>query len=111
MWMTEPTKTCLVVGNSRVFRNVAREILEDLEFAVVEASRSGPAIEACRMQLPDCVLVEWDFPEPDERELLKGLRGIPGGENIPVHVADDLGAALDLILAEETEPSVGSWLH
>ena len=72
-------KTCLVVDDSRVVRKVARRILEDLHVAVEEAADGSVALEACRRQMPDAVLLDWDMPVMNGIEFLKRLRATPGG--------------------------------
>ncbi|HEX2941679.1 MAG TPA: response regulator [Rhodopila sp.] len=67
-------RTCLVVDDSRVVRKVARRILEDKGFAVIEAADGQVALNACRAQLPDCVLLDWNMPVMDGLTFLKALR-------------------------------------
>jgi two-component system, chemotaxis family, chemotaxis protein CheY len=73
-------KTCLVVDDSSVIRKVARRILEGLEFQITEAEDGGGAIEACRNQLPDAILLDWNTPKMDGYEFLRVLRRLPGGD-------------------------------
>ena len=54
-------KTCLVVDDSSVIRKVARRILEGLEFQIVEAEDGEQALEACRKQLPEAILLDWNM--------------------------------------------------
>ena len=73
-------KTCLVVDDSSVIRKVARRILEGLEFQITEAEDGEGAIEACRNQLPDAILLDWNMPKMDGYEFLGNLRRMPGGD-------------------------------
>ena len=73
-------KTCLVVDDSSVIRKVARRILEGLEFAIAEAENGEDAIEACRQQIPDAILLDWNMPKMDGYEFLRVLRRLPGGD-------------------------------
>lgn len=77
-------KTCLVVDDSRVIRTVARKIIEDLGFQVIEAADGKEALEASEKALPDAVLLDWNMPVMDGLEYLKTLRGLPGGEEVKV---------------------------
>ena len=73
-------KTCLVVDDSSVIRKVARRILEGLEFEIVEAEDGEQALEACRIRMPEAVLLDWNMPKMDGYEFLKALRRLPGGD-------------------------------
>ena len=78
------TRKCLVVDYSRVVRKVARRILEANGFTVSEAGDGQQALDACRMSLPDFVLLDWNMPVMDGITFLRTLRGEFGPENPPV---------------------------
>jgi two-component system chemotaxis response regulator CheY len=73
-------KTCLVVDDSSVIRKVARRILEGFEFQIVEAEDGEQALDACRAQMPDAVLLDWNMPKMDGYEFLRVLRRLPDGD-------------------------------
>jgi two-component system chemotaxis response regulator CheY len=73
-------KTCLVVDDSSVIRKVARRILEGLDFQILEAENGEEAIEMCRSQLPDAILLDWNMPKMDGYDFLRVLRRLPGGD-------------------------------
>ncbi|HTC04339.1 MAG TPA: response regulator [Xanthobacteraceae bacterium] len=73
-------KTCLVVDDSSVIRKVARRILEGLDFQIVEAENGEEAIETCKRQLPDAILLDWNMPKMDGYDFLRVLRRLPGGD-------------------------------
>ncbi|MGE0062768.1 MAG: PleD family two-component system response regulator [Xanthobacteraceae bacterium] len=73
-------RTCLVVDDSSVIRKVARRILETLNFQILEAEDGEQAIEACRRELPDVILLDWNMPRMDGYEFLRALRRMPGGD-------------------------------
>ena len=95
-------KTCLVVDDSSVIRKVARRILEGLEFRIEEAEDGQQALDCCRREMPDAVLLDWNMPVMDGYDFLKALRRLPGGErpkvvfctteNDVVHIARALHA-------------------
>jgi two-component system, chemotaxis family, chemotaxis protein CheY len=95
-------RTCLVVDDSSVVRKIARRILEGLGFQIVEAEDGEKALEACRQQLPDAILLDWNMPIMDGYEFLGNLRRMPGGnapkvvfcttENDIEHIASALDA-------------------
>jgi two-component system chemotaxis response regulator CheY len=68
------SRTCLVVDDSRVVRKVARRILEANGYEVAEAADGKLALDACRSQMPDCVLLDWNMPVMNGMEFLKALR-------------------------------------
>jgi two-component system chemotaxis response regulator CheY len=73
-------RTCLVVDDSTVVRKIARRILEELEFQVVEAEDGEQALEVCKSALPEAILLDWNMPNMDGYEFLGNLRRLPGGD-------------------------------
>ncbi|MBL1234991.1 MAG: response regulator [Rhodobiaceae bacterium] len=73
-------KTCLVVDDSSVIRKVARRILEELNFSIKEAEDGQVALDKCREQMPDAVLLDWNMPVMDGLEFLRSLRKEKGGD-------------------------------
>ena len=102
-------RTCLVVDDSSVIRKIARRILEDMDFRVVEAEDGEQALEVCKRALPEAVLLDWNMPVMDGYEFLGNLRRLPGGdqpkvvfcttENNVAHIAQALsGGANEYIM-------------
>jgi two-component system chemotaxis response regulator CheY len=73
-------KTCLVVDDSRVTRKIARRILEEMDFQITEAEDGEKALEACRHEMPEAILLDWNMPVMDGLEFLGHLRLMPGGD-------------------------------
>ncbi|MCP4621718.1 MAG: response regulator [Bradyrhizobium sp.] len=73
-------KTCLVVDDSSVIRKIASRILEDMNFRILEAEDGAQALEICRRELPDAVLLDWNMPVMDGFEFMTHLRQLPGGD-------------------------------
>jgi len=73
-------KNCLVVDDSSVIRKVARRILEDLSFEISEAEDGLKALDICRKEMPEAILLDWNMPVMDGMEFLAQLRREPGGE-------------------------------
>jgi two-component system, chemotaxis family, chemotaxis protein CheY len=73
-------KTCLVVDDSGVVRKIARRILEEIGFEVIEAEDGEQALEACKKSLPEAILLDWNMPVMDGYDFLGRLRRMPGGE-------------------------------
>lgn len=78
------SRTCLVVDDSRVVRKVARRILESNGFNVAEAADGQIALDACREQMPDVILLDWNMPVMDGLSFLKALRKEFGPDKPPV---------------------------
>jgi two-component system chemotaxis response regulator CheY len=70
---------CLIVDDSRVIRKISREIVEGLDFRVAEAENGEAGLLACRAEMPDVILLDWNMPVMDGYSFLQHLRGMPGG--------------------------------
>jgi two-component system chemotaxis response regulator CheY len=87
-------RTCLIVDDSSVVRKVARRILEDLDYSVDEAEDGQEAIDKCRQEMPDAILLDWNMPIMSGLEFLKLLRAYVGGEKprvIYCTIENDIG--------------------
>jgi two-component system chemotaxis response regulator CheY len=73
-------KTCLVVDDSGVVRKIARRILEEMGFNIIEAEDGAKALDACKTAMPEAVLLDWNMPVMDGYEFLGHLRRMPGGD-------------------------------
>ncbi len=73
-------KSCLVVDDSKVIRMVARRILETLDFEISEATDGQEALEACRAEMPDAILLDWNMPVMNGIDFLRTLRVSEGGD-------------------------------
>ena len=73
-------KTCLVVDDSSVIRKIASRILEDMSFRTVEAEDGAQALDICKQEMPDAVLLDWNMPVMDGFEFMTHLRKLPGGD-------------------------------
>ena len=59
---------------------VARKILEGLDLVVEEAENGRDALTACRLEMPDAVLVDWTMPVMSGLDFLRELRALEGIE-------------------------------
>ncbi len=72
-------KNCLVVDDSKIVRKVTRKIYEGLGYQVSEAEDGSQALEACKQQFPDLIMLDWHMPVMNGLEFLKALRHLEGG--------------------------------
>ncbi len=67
-------KCCLVVDDSKVIRKVARRILEEMNFQIMEAVDGQDALEQCLQEAPDVILLDWNMPVMNGIDFLRSLR-------------------------------------
>ncbi len=73
-------KTCLIVDDSRTIRSFARTSLQQLGFATREAADGCQALEACRAEMPDVILLDWNMPNMNGIEFVRALRALDDGK-------------------------------
>lgn len=78
-------RSCLVVDDSRVVRQIVRRMLEGRGLDVQEAEDGARALQMCRTSPPGCVLLDWNMPVMNGIEFLQALRA-EFGESAPVVV-------------------------
>jgi two-component system chemotaxis response regulator CheY len=96
-------KHCLVVGDSRIIRKIACQILGEMKISSREAEESTAALEACRAEMPDAVLI--DMANAGSMELVRALRREKSGkqpqivftttENDVIQITEALNAGAD----------------
>jgi two-component system, chemotaxis family, chemotaxis protein CheY len=69
-------KTCLIVDDSSVIREIAIRIIADLGLDTAEAENAGSAIEYCREHNPAVVFLDWDLPSMGALDFLRGAAGL-----------------------------------
>lgn len=72
-------KRCLIVDDSRVVRKVAARIVSNMDFEVSEAGDGAEALEQCRQNMPDAILLDWNMPVMNGLDFLRALRREPNG--------------------------------
>jgi two-component system chemotaxis response regulator CheY len=72
-------KRCLVIDDSSVIRKVARALLNNMGYQVIEAANGAEGIAACAAQMPDAILIDWDLPDMSGFDFLVAFnREFPG---------------------------------
>lgn len=69
----------LIADDSPVIRKVARRLIEDLGFAVVEAADGDALLGACLESMPRAILIDWEMPGTDSIEAIRTIRRMPNG--------------------------------
>ena len=77
-------KHCMIVDDSRVIRRVAVKMVEDLGFRISEAEDGRQALAACRTQMPDAIILDWEMPHMDGIAFTDELRKLPDGNSVLV---------------------------
>jgi CheY-like chemotaxis protein/two-component sensor histidine kinase len=95
-------RSCLVVDDSRVVRDVARYMLEGLDFTVSEAGDGQEGLDRCRDMRPDVVLLDRNMPGLDGIGFLReiGRGGFGQRPKILFCTADSDAAGLREAIAE-----------
>lgn len=74
-------KIVMIADDSPVIRKVARRLLEDMGFVVVEAAEGARAISMCRDNMPDIVIVDWDMPDRSGIEVIAEIAHLDDAAN------------------------------
>jgi diguanylate cyclase (GGDEF)-like protein len=85
----------LVVDDDAGGRRLTRATLTKAGFGVVEAGNGQAALDAIGEQMPDLVLLDVSMPVMDGFTACAALRGLPGGDRVPVVMMtglDDTGS-------------------
>lgn len=98
-------KRCLIVDDSSVIRKIARRILESMGYEIAEAENGKEALDRCRIQVPDVILLDWHMPGMTALEFLAALRVTISGrrptivycttENDPADISRAFAAGAD----------------
>lgn len=70
-------KTCLIVEDSDVIREIAARILAELSIEAKEAETAAAALDQCRQAKTDVVLLDWDLPSLGALDFLRGAAELP----------------------------------
>ena len=92
-------KHCLVVDDSGSIRKVARRILEDMHFRASEAETRREALDICRDEMPDCIIVDWQMPDGDANGFLSKVRAMPEGKKPTIMYLTSENDALNIARA------------
>ncbi len=71
-------KTCLVVDDSEVIREIAIRILTDLGLEADGVANAALAVEYCREHKPGAVFLDWDLPSMGALDFLREAASLGG---------------------------------
>ncbi len=90
---------CLVVDDSDIIRKVARSILEDMHYLVLEAENAQVGLDQVTRAMPDVILLDWLLPDMSGHEFLAAFESIQAEKKAPVIYLTTENDAADLALA------------
>jgi len=70
-------KSCLIVEDSNVIREITLRILKAMSIEAKEAETPAVALEMCAAEKPDAVFLDWDLPSMGALDFLKGAAELP----------------------------------
>jgi two-component system chemotaxis response regulator CheY len=73
-------RKCLVVDDASVVRKVARVLIEDHRFEVTEAEDARTALDMCKSEMPELILLDWHMPGLSPLDFLATLRAMGGAK-------------------------------
>lgn len=76
--------TILVVDDSTAIRRIISRTLAETGYRVVEAQDGRAALDTCRAERPDLVLLDVDMPVMDGHTTLREMRADPELQAVPV---------------------------
>jgi CheY-like chemotaxis protein len=85
-----PTKTVLLVDDSRFFRTATERTLVKSGYGVVTASDGEEALRVAREKAPNLILLDMLLPKLDGAEVLRRLKAEAATAKIPVLVLTSL---------------------
>ena len=79
-----PAPLILIADDETDLRAMLCILLERDGYRIVEARNGAEAVELCRQQLPDVVLLDILMPMMDGAEACAHIQALPGGDRVPV---------------------------
>jgi two-component system chemotaxis response regulator CheY len=94
-------KSALVVDDSRIMRNIVKNIFADLKIPCefIEAENGLVALTKLEQRKIDIVFLDWNMPEMDGLEFLKKVRAMPNHENLPIIMVTSEAAKYSVVEA------------
>ena len=92
-------KTILVVDDSRIMRNIVKNIFTDMKIPCryLEAGDGKTAFDLLETNKVDLVFLDWNMPEMDGLEFLKKARAMPEYNKIPIIMVPSEAAKYNIV--------------
>jgi len=90
-------KIILVADDAPVIRKVARRLLQDMGFVVVEAETGDEVVAFCRDNMPDAVLLDYDMPGMKSIDVIGEIAHMPDAGMCKI-----LYCTSELLISEKT---------
>lgn len=94
-------KTGLIIEDSRVIRVIVGKALQEMGFTPLEAEDGKTALEMCKKELPDFIIMDWILPVMDGMAFLNEFHKLPDNEKVTIifcsskNNPEDIQMALD----------------
>jgi two-component system chemotaxis response regulator CheY len=94
-------KTVMLVDDSRVMRNIMKNIFEGLNMPVqfLEASDGQKALKVLLSNPVDLVLLDWNMPNLSGIDFLKKVRAMDGYQKIPIIMVTSEASKINVVEA------------
>ena len=94
-------KTILVVDDSRIMRNIVKNIFADIKIPCeyLEAGDGKTAFQLLETNKINLIFLDWNMPEMDGMEFLKKVRAMPDYKNLPIFMVTSEAAKYNVIEA------------
>ena len=94
-------KTILVVDDSRIMRNIVKNIFAELKIPCqyLEAGDGRKALQLMETNKVNLIFLDWNMPEMDGIEFLKRVRAMPGCEELPIIMVTSEAARYNVVEA------------
>ena len=70
-------KTCLIIDDSEVIREIAARIVADLGYTPVQADSAAEGVDFCNDNETIVVMLDWDLPSMGALDFLRGASELP----------------------------------
>ena len=96
-------KTILVVDDSRIMRNVVKNIFTDMKIPCqyLEAENGKKAFDLLETNKVNLVFLDWNMPEMDGMSFLTKVRVMPDYKDLPIFMVTSEAAKYNVVEALE----------